>query len=283
MGMAWVSVQRDARGIAVVTIDNPAKLNTLNTAVMVDLVAAVEHLGADQTLRAVVLRGAGERAFIGGADINEMAGFDPASARAFITLVHRSCDVFRRLPVPVIARIQGYVFGAGVEVAAACDMRVAGSDAQFGMPEVRLGIPSVVEAALLPQLIGWGRARRWLLTGDAIDAATAQSWGLVEEVVPVEQLDDAVERLLGSILGCGPRAVRSQKALIADWEDLPLRQAVQRGIDSFALAWEGKEPRRMMRSFLARRKRSLPEEPSKTTGSSEILIWRRVRPGKIPE
>ena len=80
-----------------------------------------------------------------------------------------------------------------------------------------------------------------------------------EEVVPVEQLDDAVERLLGSILACGPRAVRSQKALIADWEDLPLRQAVQRGIDSFALAWEGKEPRRMMRSFLARRKRSLPE------------------------
>ncbi|HME24472.1 MAG TPA: enoyl-CoA hydratase-related protein, partial [Acetobacteraceae bacterium] len=152
-----MNMQRDARGVAVVTIDNPAKLNTLNTAVMSDLVAAVEALGIDGTLRAVVLRGAGERAFIGGADINEMADLDPASARAFITLVHRSCDVFRRLPVPVIARIRGYVFGAGVEVAAACDMRVASTDAQFGMPEVRLGIPSVVEAALLPQLIGWGR------------------------------------------------------------------------------------------------------------------------------
>jgi enoyl-CoA hydratase/carnithine racemase len=253
-GMAWVSVQRDARGIAVVTIDNPAKLNTLNTAVMADLVAAVEGLGADATLRAVVLRGAGERAFIGGADIDEMAGLDPASARAFITLVHRSCDVFRRLPVPVIARIQGYVFGAGVEVAAACDMRVAGGDARFGMPEVRLGIPSVVEAALLPQLIGWGRTRQWLLTGDTIDAATAQAWGLIEEVVPAEQLDAAVERLLGSILACGPQAVRLQKALIADWEDLPLRQAVRRGIDSFAVAWEGEEPRQMMRAFIAERR-----------------------------
>ena len=236
--MAWVNVQRDARGVAVVTIDNSAKLNTLNTAVMSDLIAAVEGLGADATLRAVVLRGAGERAYVGGADINEMAGLDPASARAFITLVHRSCDVFRRLPVPVIARIQGYVFGAGVEVAAACDMRVAAGDAQFGMPEVRLGVPSVVEAALLPQLIGWGRTRQWLLTGDTIDAATALAWGLVEQVVPVEQLDDAVERLLASILASGPHAIRLQKALVTAWEDLPLREAIQRGIASFASAWE---------------------------------------------
>jgi enoyl-CoA hydratase len=252
--MSWVSVQRDVRGVAVVTIDNPAKLNTLNTPVMTDLIAAVELLGTDATLRAVVLRGAGERAFIGGADINEMAGLEPASARAFITLVHRSCDVFRRLPVPVIARIQGYVFGAGVEVAAACDMRVASIDARFGMPEVRLGVPSVVEAALLPQLIGWGRTRQWLLTGDTIDAATAQAWGLVEEVVPAQQLDVAVERLLQSILESGPRAVRLQKALITDWEDLPLRQAVRRGIDSFAAAWKSEEPRQLMAAFVARRR-----------------------------
>jgi enoyl-CoA hydratase len=253
--MAWVKVQRDTRGIAMVTIDNAAKLNTLNTPVMTDLIAAVEALAADDGLRAVVLRGAGERAFIGGADIDEMSSLDPASARAFITLVHRSCDVFRRLPVPVIARIQGYVFGAGVEVAAACDMRVAAADAKFGMPEVRLGIPSVVEAALLPQLIGWGRTRQWLLTGDTVDAATAHAWGLVEEAVPAEQLDAVVERLLGSILASGPHAIRLQKALITEWEELPLRQAVQRGIDRFAEAWQTDEPRAMMRSFLQDRAR----------------------------
>jgi enoyl-CoA hydratase len=251
----WVDVRRDDRGVAVVTIDNAARLNVLNTSVMTDLVAAVERLGTDETLRAVVLRGAGERAFIGGADINEMTALDADSARAFITLVHRSCDVFRCLPVPVIARIQGYVFGAGVEIAAACDMRIATEGSQFGMPEVRLGVPSVVEAALLPQLIGWGRTRQFLLTGDTIDAATALAWGLVETVVPSDQLDHAVERLLESILASGPRAIRLQKALIIAWEDLPLREAIQRGVDSFADAWLTDEPRRMMQDFADRRRR----------------------------
>jgi enoyl-CoA hydratase len=255
-----IDVAIDARGVATVTLANAAKLNTLNTPVMRKLVAAVQQLGRDETLRAVVLRGAGDRAFIGGADITEMASLDPNSARAFISLVHRSCDVFRRMPVPVIARIRGYVFGAGVEVAAACDMRVACTDAQFGMPEVRLGVPSVVEAALLPQLIGWGRTRQWLLTGDTIDAATAHAWGLVEQVVPPEQLDAAVERLLGSILASGPRAIRLQKALITAWEDLPLREAIQRGIDSFAASWRTDEPQQMMRRFVDRKRtRGKPE------------------------
>jgi enoyl-CoA hydratase/carnithine racemase len=255
-----IDVAIDARGVATVPLANAAKLNTLNTPVMRKLVAAVQQLGRDETLRAVVLRGAGDRAFIGGADITEMASLDPNSARAFISLVHRSCDVFRRMPVPVIARIRGYVFGAGVEVAAACDMRVACTDAQFGMPEVRLGVPSVVEAALLPQLIGWGRTRQWLLTGDTIDAATAHAWGLVEQVVPPEQLDAAVERLLGSILASGPRAIRLQKALITAWEDLPLREAIQRGIDSFAASWRTDEPQQMMRQFVDRKRtRGKPE------------------------
>jgi enoyl-CoA hydratase len=155
----------------------------------------------------------------------------------------------------VIARLQGYTFGAGLEMAAACDMRVASADAQFGMPEVRLGVPSVVEAALLPQLIGWGRTRRLLLTGDRIDAATALAWGLVESVVPAHQLDAAVERLAELILASGPRAVRLQKALIGEWESLPLSQAIQRGIDRFAEAWETDEPRTIMRSFLQDRAR----------------------------
>jgi enoyl-CoA hydratase/carnithine racemase len=247
------TVRLDDRGVAIVTIDNPTKLNALSTRVMETLIAAVEGLGREPGLRAVVLRGEGERAFIGGADITEMAEFDAVSARAFITLVHRSCDAFRRLPVPVIARIQGYAFGAGVEIAAACDMRIAAAGSRFGMPEVRLGIPSVVEAALLPQLIGWGLTRRLLLTGDTIDSEMALAWGLVEEVVPTEQLDEAVERMLGSILASGPTAIRLQKALIEAWEGLPLREAIQRGIDSFQAAWQTDEPARMMRAYLASR------------------------------
>jgi enoyl-CoA hydratase len=243
----------DERGVAIVTIDNTARLNALSTHVMETLIAAVEALERQPGLRAVVLRGAGERAFIGGADINEMAALDAQSARGFINLVHRSCDAIRRLPVPVIARLQGYAFGAGVEVAAACDIRIAAIGSQFGMPEVRLGIPSVVEAALLPQLIGWGRTRRLLLTGDTIDAATALAWGFVEEVAPIELLDQAIDRILDSILASGPQAIRLQKALIDAWEGLPLRDAIQRGIDSFGAAWKTDEPARMMQAYFASR------------------------------
>jgi enoyl-CoA hydratase len=252
-GQPGTTVQLDERGVAVLTIDNTARLNALSTHLMETLIAAVEALEPQPGLRAVVLRGAGERAFIGGADINEMATLDAQSARGFITLVHRSCDAIRRLPVPVIARLQGYAFGAGVEVAAACDIRIAAIGSQFGMPEVRLGIPSVVEAALLPQLIGWGRTRRLLLTGDTIDAATALAWGFVEEVAPIELLDQAIDRILDSILASGPQAIRLQKALIDAWEGLPLRDAIQRGIDSFGAAWKTDEPARMMQAYFASR------------------------------
>lgn len=249
-----IEVRLDRRGVATVTIANAAKLNTLNTRVMTELVESMEALGRNDALRAVVLRGEGERAFIGGADIAEMAALDAEAARSFITLVHRSCDCFRRVPVPVIARINGWALGAGLEVAAACDLRVAGSEARFGMPEVRIGVPSVVEAALLPRLIGWGRTRQLLLTGNTIDAAAALSWGLVEDVAAPADLDAAVERMLAGILDSGPHAIRLQKALIRDWEDLTVDVAVQNGIDCFASAWQTDEPRRMMQDFLAAQK-----------------------------
>jgi enoyl-CoA hydratase/carnithine racemase len=245
-----VSVRRDTRGVARVTIENAAKLNTLNRATMIAVIGAAEALGRDESLRAVVLTGAGGHAFIGGADIAEMATLDAASAREFITLVHQTCDVFRRMPVPVIASIHGWTLGAGLEVAAACDLRIASGTAKFGMPEVRVGVPSVVEAALLPGLIGWGRTRRLLLTGETIDAPTALTWGLVEEVVPAAGLDAAVEKAVSAILASGPRAIRLQKALMADWETLPVGAAIQRGIDCFATAWETDEPRGLMQRFL---------------------------------
>lgn len=252
--MNQIAVHTDARGVATVTISNERRLNTLNRALMTEFVAAVDALAADPALRAVVLTGAGERAFVGGADIKEMAAIgDSAGARAFITQVHACCDAVRRVPVPVIARIQGFTFGAGLELAASCDLRVAADTATFGMPEVKLGIPSVVEAALLPTLVGWGRTRQLLLLGETFDAACAHRWGLGEAVSPPAELDTAVQAWLGQVLAAAPRAVRLQKALIRAWEDLPLRAAVQAGIDSFASAFETDEPARAMATFLARR------------------------------
>jgi enoyl-CoA hydratase/carnithine racemase len=249
-----VMVQHEERPeggrLARLTIDNSSKLNSLNRALMVEIIEAANRLAADPQLRLVVLTGAGERAFVGGADIGEIAALDRESAREFITLVHRCCDAFRRLPVPVIARIDGYALGAGLELACACDLRVASGRALFGMPEVRIGIPSVVEAALLPKLIAHGRARRLLLTGETIGAAEALAWGLVDVVAPPEALDEAVENLARPILAAGPKAIRLQKSLILDWEELPTAAAVQRGIDCFVTAYDTDEPARMAGAML---------------------------------
>ncbi|MES2340249.1 MAG: enoyl-CoA hydratase [Pseudomonadota bacterium] len=239
--------------VAHVTLDNAAKLNTLNSALMKEFAARIGALAKDDSLRAVVLTGAEDRAFIGGADIDEMAGLDGTTARAFITRVRRCCAALRDLPVPVIGRINGYALGAGLEVAAACDLRVAADTAVFGMPEVKLGIPSVVEAALLPSLVGWGRTRQMLLLGETFSATDAQAWGLVEAVVPAASLDVQVEAWLESLLAAEPGAIRLQKALIRRWEDLPMKEAIAAGIDAFEAAWTTDAPARAMADFQAAR------------------------------
>jgi enoyl-CoA hydratase len=240
--------------VAFLTVHNPAKLNALSSVMMDAFVAAVEQLTRDEALRVLIVTGAGNRAFIGGADIDEMAHLDVTTARAFITRVHRCCEALRDLPVPVIARIDGYALGAGLELAAACDLRVATDNAQFGMPEVRLGMPSVVEAALLPTLMGWGHARELLLLGEIVTAQEAARWGLIERVVRADALDQAVERWIQAVLAAEPKAVRLQKTLIRRWEKLPLDAAIQAGIDSFVAAFESDEPSRAIAKFRARRK-----------------------------
>jgi enoyl-CoA hydratase len=263
MGVSVVREERPEGGhLARLTIDNAAKLNSLNRALTVEIVEAVKVLEADPGLRLVIVTGAGDRAFVGGADINELAALDADSAREFITLVHRCCDGFHRLAVPVIARIDGYALGAGLELAAACDLRIASERAMFGMPEVRVGIPSVVEAALLPQLIGYGRTRRLLLTGVTIDAGEALAWGLVDAVAPPDRLDDVVERFAAAILAGGPQAMRLQKKLILDWEELPTGAAVARGIEIFAEAYATDEPRRMAEAQLTAMRARRASRPS---------------------
>ena len=245
-----VDVVRETRAeggfVARITLDRAAKLNALNRALMGEIIEAMTALAGDPALRLAIVTGAGGRAFVGGADIDELAALDADSARGFITAVHVCCDAFRHLAAPVIARIDGYTLGAGLELAAACDFRIASNRSVFGMPEVRIGLPSVVEAALLPALIGPARTRKLLLTGDNIGADTALAWGLVDEVVPPSGLDAAVETFAASILGAGPYAVRLQKSLILDWEEMHTNAAVDRGIDGFVEAFATDEPRRMI-------------------------------------
>jgi len=249
-----VRVARDG-GVARVTLDNPAKLNALDARAIDALEAAVRELSRDPALRALVISGAGDRAFSGGVDVNELGATAPATARAAITRLHRAITAVRECPVPVIARVNGYCIGGALELAAACDLRIAADHARFGMPEVRLGIPSVIEAALLPRLMGAGRARWLLLTGEMIDAAEALRWGLVERVVRLAALDIEVDQALEGILACGPEAVRAQKALNRAYEELPFAQAVAQSIDAFEASYRTGEPQRLIGEYLSRKRK----------------------------
>ncbi|KAK0255382.1 hypothetical protein LTS09_009770 [Friedmanniomyces endolithicus] len=249
--------------IVTLTVSNPAKLNIVNSTILKQLIEACQALSDDSDLRAVVLTGgqtiAGKQpSFIGGADITEMHQLSSSiEARSFIERIHLACKAIRDLPIPVIARVHGFCLGAGLEIAAACDMRVATKSSVFGMPEVKVGIPSVVEAALLPGLIGMGRTRRLLYLAENIDAATAERWGLVEKVVPDQQgLDQVVDSWCGMLAGMGPKAVRSQKRLMQKWENSTVDEGVRAGVEAFAEAFAdgGSEPRAFMSKFSDRKR-----------------------------
>ena len=244
----------DARGVARVTVNNAEQRNALGNAGKRELAEALENVAADPGLRVVVLTGAGDRSFIGGANVTEMATFTHGHASEGPSLTHRVCEAIRRTPVPVIARINGYCFGAGLEIAAACDMRAAADTAKFGMPEVLFGLPSGMEACLLPQLIGWGKTRELVYTGRHIDAREAADCHLIERIVPQPELDAAVEDWVAAILSAGPNAIRAQKELIRDWERMSIADAVQQGVRAVAAAHGSDETKRLMGVFVAKRK-----------------------------
>jgi enoyl-CoA hydratase/carnithine racemase len=208
----------------------------------------------EAAVRVLVMRGSGDRAFIGGADIHEMSTLTPETAKQFITRLKNLCEALRNLPVPVIARLAGWCLGAGLEVAMACDLRIASNEARFGMPEVRVGIPSVIHAALMPRLIGKSPAAWMLLTGEPIDASTALAWGLVHRVGPLTELDAAIERYSDQLAAMGPAVMRQQKRLLRSWERLSVDDAIEGSIAEFGHAFTTGEPRAYMGRFKDRKR-----------------------------
>lgn len=250
----YSTLTRDDRGVATLTITNAGKLNVLSSPVMEDLTLSIQRLGQDDSIKVLVFASSGERAFIGGADLKEMAQLDALQAEVFIRRLKSLCDALRAFPGPVVARVQGWCLGGGLEVAASCDIRVASSDAHFAMPEVRMGIPSVIHAALLPRLIGRGRASMLMLAADAIDARCALEWGLVEKVVDPAELDSAVSELAEKLAESSSRVLRAQKALLNEWDQLSLEASVEASVQSFRESFESGEPTRLMTAFLEQRR-----------------------------
>jgi enoyl-CoA hydratase len=252
-----VATEQHAKGgqVGRVVIANERRLNCLNTPQIIRLIEAFVALAENMELRAVVLTGAGERAFISGADLNELGALCAESSRLYITRLHRLCEAIRACPVPVIARINGVCLGAGLEVAASCDMRVAVDSAVFGMPEVRMGMPSVIEAALLPGLIGWGKTREILMTGEGLMAEEALRIGLVERVVAAARFDQAVDKWLNEICESAPQAVRAQKALINHWQRVSLGEGIMTGIEALSDAYTTGEPQARIAAFFSRKRK----------------------------
>ncbi len=230
----FVSTRQEG-AVAVLTIDNPP-LNQLSAALVAELEAEVDRLDRDDATRAIVLVGAGERAFVAGADIKEFPSLREegastgGAARGIQALGHR----MDAAGTPFLAAIGGYCLGGGLELAMCCDVRVCADDAKLGQPEIKLGlIPGGGGTQRLPRLVGLGRANYLNLTGEFIDAQTALAWGLVEKVVPREDLLEEATTLAGTIAAQSPHAVGVLRELARTTRDLPLEEGLRREADGF--------------------------------------------------
>ena len=240
-------------GIGLVTFDRPGVLNALDAATLDELgtiLGEVERGAA----RALVLTGAGDRAFIAGADLSELAGLGPGEALAVAERGHAVFDRLERLPAPTIAAVNGYALGGGCELVLACDLVYASPRARFGQPEVNLGIvPGFGGTQRLPRRIGAMRALELLLTGEAIEAGRARELGLVLEVVPPEELVAHARAQARKILARGPRAIPAVKRLVRAGMELPLAQANALERQAFAELFGTADAHEGIRAFLEKR------------------------------
>jgi len=245
---------RDEDGVRWITVNRPAKLNALNASVIAELEQAAADLAADPSARAVVITGAGEKAFVAGADIGEFAGLSADAGQALARRGQRLFDALAALPKPVIAAVNGFALGGGCELAMACHLRVASSNARFGQPEAKLGlIPGYGGTQRLPRLIGMGRALEMLLTGGTIDAATAHAWGLVNKVVEPGELHGAVQKLAEEILAVAPLSVARCLEAVRLGLNLPLEQAERHEAALFGLCFATDDVREGTSAFLEKR------------------------------
>ncbi len=244
-------IQQDA--IATLSIEGRTGLNLLGPAVFHALSQRLDQCSQDEEVRAVILRGAGERAFSAGVDLHQMKDLDPLDAETFIRSLHRATRQLLRGPLPVVAAIQGPCLGGALELALACDIRLAAEDAIFGLPEVRVGLPSVIEASLLPPTVGLGRARRLILTGETIDAEEALRIGLVDRVVPDRQLQEVALDTARGFLGMSRHILATQKQVVSSWLEMGEEEAAEYSIKAFALCFATSHPQEAMTAFLEKR------------------------------
>ena len=241
-------------GIGYVTVNRPEKLNALNRKTMQELQDCFQDIKKDDEVRAVILTGAGERAFVGGADINELAVQTPVEGREMSVRGQKVLDLIEHLGKPVIAAINGYALGGGCELAMACTLRIASEQARLGQPEVKLGlIPGYAGTQRLPRLVGKGRALEMLLSGDPINAAEAYRIGLVNQVVPVQDLISAAEKLAQKIMANAPLAVKFALEAVSHGLEIPEAEGQFLEANLFGLCCTTEDMKEGTRAFLEKR------------------------------
>jgi enoyl-CoA hydratase len=239
-------------GVALVTLDRQEALNALNFALLAALTDALERLDRDPGCRAIVLTGAGDRAFAAGADIRELAEQTPIS----LTVDHHfhRWERIKRIRTPIVAAVRGFALGGGCELAMACDIIVAADDAQFGQPEIRLGVmPGAGGTQRLTRAVGKSRAMEMILTGRSIDAREAEARGLVARVVPAEATVDAALELAAEIAAMPPVAVLAAKEAVNRSDELPLEAGLEFERRNFFLLFASEDQREGMAAFADKR------------------------------
>ncbi len=243
-----------AEGLATVTVSRPEKLNALNADTVGEIEAAFRGLAQDQAVRAIVLTGAGEKAFVAGADIAELSRMGPVTG---IAVSRQGQDAFRFIELlrkPVIAAVNGFALGGGLELALACHLRIASENARFGVPEVKLGIiPGYGGTVRLPRLVGRGRALQMILTGEMISADDALRFGLVNDVVPQPALLDAARGLAHKIMANGPVAVAMALEAVDNGFHATTEDALRFESNLFGLLASTEDMREGMSAFLEKR------------------------------
>lgn len=253
--MAYDNLSFEQDGaIGILTVNRPKSLNALDPATLAELAACLETVQADDGVRCLILTGAGERAFVAGADISAMVSMSPLEGKKFAALGLGVARGLEELPIPVIAAVNGFALGGGIELALACDLIVAAHTAKFGQPEINLGvIPGFGGTQRLARRIGLPLARELIYTGDVIDAETAQRYGLVNRVVPAAACLDEAKTLARTLAGKPPVAIRQAKAAINAGSDMDLQNGCRFETEAFALSFSTADKAEGMSAFLEKR------------------------------
>jgi enoyl-CoA hydratase len=255
--MSYEDIRLEKSGsVATITIDRPQVLNAIRFQTMLEIQQALRDIETDESIRVVVLTGAGEKAFISGGDISIMArGQGYIETLTEVPKGQAICSEIENFPKPVIARINGIALGGGTEVALSCDIRIAAETAILGLPEIKLGIiPGYGGTQRLPRLVGMGKAKELIFTGDPISAQEALNIGLVNQVVAPEQLDAAVEKICQKIAARGPVALHMAKVALNNGAQADLRTALEIEARCFSLCFGTQDRVEGMNAFLEKRK-----------------------------